>query len=40
MRILIIEDSSILADTLCSQLEKEHFLVDIAHDGRQGYEYA
>lgn len=40
MRILIIEDSYILADTLSSQFEKEHFLVDIAHDGRQGYEYA
>lgn len=40
MRILIIEDSFVLADTLASQFEKEHFLVDIAHDGQKGYEYA
>lgn len=40
MRILIVEDSLLLADTLASQFEKEHFLVDIAHDGKRGYEYA
>lgn len=40
MRILIVEDSLLLADTLASQFEKEHFLVDVAHDGKLGYEYA
>lgn len=40
MRILVVEDSYALADTLASQLKKEHFLVDIAYDGRHGYEQA
>lgn len=40
MRILVVEDSFILADTLASQFEKEHFLVDIAYDGKQGYDLA
>ena len=40
MRILVVEDSFILADTLASQFGKEHFLVDIAYDGKQGYEQA
>ncbi len=40
MRILIIEDSIPLADTLTEALEKEHFIVDVAHDGKSGYEYA
>lgn len=39
MRILIIEDSYILADTLISQFDKEQITADIAGDGNQGYEY-
>lgn len=40
MRILVVEDSVRLADTLKESLEKEHFLVDVASDGERGYECA
>lgn len=40
MRILLIEDSYSLADTLVAALQKEHYIVDVAHDGQQGYDYA
>ncbi|MCI7106511.1 MAG: response regulator transcription factor [Lachnospiraceae bacterium] len=40
MRILVVEDSVRLADTLAEALMKENYIVDVAHDGRQGYEYA
>lgn len=40
MRILIIEDSHNLAATVAEALQKEHYQVDIAYDGQQGYDYA
>lgn len=40
MRILLIEDSVRMADTLAESLEKEQFVVDTVHDGVHGYEYA
>ena len=38
MRILIIEDSVRLADTIADALRDENYIVDIANDGLQGYE--
>ena len=40
MRILVIEDSVRLADTIAEALEKENYQVDIANDGISGYEHA
>lgn len=40
MRILLVEDSYKLADTLSTTLQKEHYQVDIAYDGVKGYECA
>lgn len=40
MRVLLVEDSYNLADTLSSALQREHYIVDVAYDGQQGYEYA
>ncbi len=40
MRILVIEDSVRLADTIADALRNENYLVDIANDGLQGYEDA
>ncbi|MGN0415880.1 MAG: response regulator transcription factor [Agathobacter sp.] len=40
MRILVVEDSVRLADTLAEALTKEQYTVDIVHDGKSGYEYA
>lgn len=40
MRILIIEDSVRLADTIADALRDENYIVDIANDGLQGYENA
>lgn len=40
MRILIIEDESLLADSLKSLLTKKGFEVDVAYDGESGKEYA
>lgn len=40
MRILVVEDSVRLADTLAEALSREHYTVDVVHDGRTGYEYA
>lgn len=40
MRILIIEDSVRLADTIADALHNENYIVDIANDGLQGYENA
>ena len=38
MRILVVEDSVRLADTLAEALTKEQYTVDIVHDGKSGYE--
>lgn len=40
MRILLIEDSVRLADTLAEILKQENFQVDIVYDGQDGYDYA
>ena len=40
MKILIIEDSVRLADTIADALRDENYIVDIANDGLQGYENA
>lgn len=40
MRILVIEDSVRLADTIADALRNENYIVDVANDGLQGYEDA
>ena len=40
MRILVVEDSVRLADTLEEALIKENYIVDVVHDGKAGYEHA
>lgn len=40
MRILVVEDSVRLADTLAEALTKENYAVDVVHDGKAGYECA
>ena len=40
MRILLAEDEADLAETLGVFFEKNHFTVDVVHDGRTACEYA
>ena len=40
MKILVIEDSVRLADTIAEALQNENYAVDIANDGQIGYEHA
>lgn len=40
MRILVVEDSLRLADTLSEALTKAGYTVDVVNDGREGYENA
>lgn len=40
MKVLVIEDSIRLSDTIAEALQKENYQVDIANDGQTGYEYA
>ncbi len=40
MRILIVEDSEKLANAIASELERGNCIVDIAHDGKSGFEQA
>lgn len=40
MNILLVEDSYMLADTLASALKQEHFVVDVADNGWDGYDMA
>jgi len=40
MKILIIEDEKLLADSLKAQLERKGFTVEVAYDGETGAEYA
>lgn len=40
MKILVIEDESLLADSIQSFLKKKGFEVDVAYDGETGEEYA
>lgn len=40
LKVLIVEDSCSLADTLKIILEKENYYVDVVYNGKKGYEYA
>ncbi|WP_108994886.1 response regulator transcription factor [Paenibacillus agaridevorans] len=40
MRILIAEDETHLAEALSQILKKQHYSVDVVHDGRSAYDYA
>lgn len=40
MRILIVEDEKSLAEIIGELLGKQNYIVDIVHDGCEGYEYA
>lgn len=40
MRLLIVEDEVHLAEALSQILRKQHYSVDVVHDGRSGLEYA
>ena len=40
MKILIVEDEKLLADSLKMMLEKRGFTVEVAYDGEDGAEYA
>ncbi|HRC80453.1 MAG TPA: response regulator transcription factor [Sedimentibacter sp.] len=40
MKILIVEDEKLLADSIKSLLEKKGFEVDVVYDGESGEEYA
>ena len=40
MKILVIEDEKLLADSIKSMLEKKDFYVEVVYDGESGKEYA
>ena len=40
MRILVVEDEIRLAEALQQILEKEKYMVDLVHNGQDGYDYA
>ena len=40
MKILIIEDEKLLADSICNLLESKGFETEAVHDGKSGKEYA
>lgn len=40
MKLLVIEDERIIADSLKKGLEQEGFVVDVAYDGQEGYDFA
>ncbi len=40
MRILIVEDEVRLAEALGQIMEEQKYMVDIAYDGEEGYDYA
>jgi len=40
MRVLVVEDEPAIAEAIREGLEDEHFLVDVAHNGRKGLEMA
>jgi diguanylate cyclase (GGDEF)-like protein len=40
MRILIVEDDEIVAQSLTIALNEHHYAVDVANDGRMGWDYA
>ena len=38
MRVLVVEDEQLLADAIARGLRRESMAVDVAYDGRQGWE--
>ena len=40
MRLLLVEDDEVLAQALSTALAQQNYLVDIAHDGEMGWDYA
>ena len=40
MKILVIEDEKLLADSICNLLESKGFETEAVHDGKSGREYA
>lgn len=40
MRLLLVEDDEALAQTLSAALTTQHYVVDVAIDGQEGWEYA
>ena len=40
MRILLVEDDDALRSLLTQRLRAEHYAIDVAVDGHQGWEYA
>ena len=40
MKILVIEDEKLLADSIKSMLERKGFQVECVYDGESGKEYA
>ena len=40
MNVLLVEDSYMLADTLAAAFKQEHFMVDVAYNGLDGYDMA
>ena len=40
MKILVIEDEKLLADSICSMLERKGFQVETVYDGETGRQYA
>jgi DNA-binding response OmpR family regulator len=40
MRILLVEDDKMIAETIRSGLIEQHYYVDVAHDGQQGEDLA
>jgi diguanylate cyclase (GGDEF)-like protein len=40
MRILLVEDDELFAQTLIAKLTTQHYAIDLATDGREGWNYA
>ncbi|MGI0494328.1 response regulator [Alkalinema pantanalense CENA528] len=40
MRILIVEDDELIAETLSTALTEQHYVVDIANNGKVGWDFA
>lgn len=40
MRILIVEDDELIAETLSTALTEQHYVVDVANNGRLGWDFA
>ena len=40
MKVLIVEDEKLLADSLCSLLKRKGFEAEAVYDGKSGEEYA